>query len=78
MATYGDFQLGMGAFLIWAAQSQDRFRGALLLVALSIGCVFTSRLISLGLDGDVSEFHRMGLWVEVSLTAATVIVLRKL
>ncbi len=77
-ATYGGFQIGMGAFLVWAAQAEERFRMALVLVALSIGAVFMSRVIGLVIDGELSDFHRMGLVFEASLTAATVVVLRRL
>lgn len=76
-ATYGGFQIGMGAFLLWAAQAGERHRMALVLVALSIGAVFFCRVIGLLLDGELSEFHRMGLVFEASLTAATILVLRK-
>ena len=77
-ATYGGFQIGMGAFLVWAAQAEARFRTALVLVALSIGAVFVSRVIGLAMDGELSDFHRMGLVFEASLTVATVVVLRRL
>jgi len=77
-ATYGGFQLGMGAFLVWAAQAEARFRMALVLIALSIGAVFGSRVIGLALDGEPSDFHRMGLVFEAGLTTATILILRRL
>ncbi|MCP4904559.1 MAG: DUF4345 domain-containing protein [bacterium] len=76
-ATYGGFQIGMGAFLIWSAQSQDRYYAALWLVALSIAAVFASRMIGVVLDGELGDFHRLGLVIESSLTVATLFVLRK-
>ena len=60
-ATYGGFQIGMGAFLLWSAFSsgrrgtEERFRIALVLVALSIGAVLASRAIGLVMDGELSE-----------------------
>ncbi len=76
-ATYGGFQIGSGAFLVWSAQSRDRFRPALLLAVLMIGAVFSSRVIGIVLDGDLGDFHRMGLVLEATLTAATIFVLRR-
>lgn len=76
-ATYGGFQIGIGVFLLWAAQAEDRFRGALLLTALSIGAVLMSRVLGLILDGEVNEFHISGLAVESVLTASAVFVLRR-
>ena len=76
-ATYGGFQLGMGAFLVWAARSESHYRGALLLVILSIGSVFASRGLGVILDGDLNDFHRAGLVFEGVLTAATLFVFRK-
>ena len=76
-ATYGGFQIGLGAFLLWSALSADRHRSALLLTALSIGSVFVSRLLGVLIDGDLNDFHRAGLIFESSLTALTVYVLRK-
>ncbi len=75
-ATYGGFQIGMGAFLVWAAGAEERYRGALVLVVLSIGAVFLSRLAGLALDGELNEFHASGLAVESILTAASLFVLR--
>lgn len=76
-ATYGGFQIGMGIFLVWAAGSEDRYGGALLLVALSIGAVFLSRLTGLAIDGQLNEFHASGLAIESILTAVTLFVLRR-
>ena len=70
-ATYGGFQLGMGAFLLWAAGDVRRLAPALVLVALSIGAVGLSRAIGLVLDSSVNWFHGMGLVTEISLTALT-------
>ncbi|MAG32486.1 MAG: hypothetical protein CL908_16510 [Deltaproteobacteria bacterium] len=74
-ATYGGFQIGMGAFLVWAARAEERHKGALVLVALSIGAVFFSRLAGLALDGELNEFHASGLVTESILTALTLFVL---
>ncbi len=71
-ATYGGFQLGMGAFLLWAAADERRVAPALVLMALSIGAVGLSRAIGLLLDSSVNWFHGLGLATEISLTALTV------
>lgn len=75
-ATYGGFQLGMGAFLLWAAAAPERVRGGLLLMALSIGAVGLSRAFGLALDGSLNPFHMSGLVTELSLTAFTLFALR--
>ena len=77
-ATYGGFQLGLGFFLLWAAAERSRVSMALVLVALSIGAVGSSRAIGLVLDGEPNPFHVMGLVTEVSLTALTLFALGKL
>ena len=76
-ATYGGFQLGMGAFLVWASLDVSRVRAALLLMVLSIGAVGLSRAIGLTLDGSPNAFHTLGLITEVSLTALTLFVLSR-
>jgi hypothetical protein len=68
----------MGTFLVWSAQAEERYRGALILIALAIGAVFSSRAIGLILDGEVNAFHQSGLAFEFSLTVATLFVLRAL
>ncbi|MDJ0848847.1 MAG: DUF4345 domain-containing protein [Myxococcota bacterium] len=74
-ATYGGFQLGMGAFLLWAASDDRRVAPALVLVALSIGAVGTSRAVGLLLDSSVNWFHGLGLATEIVLTALTIFAL---
>ena len=76
-ATYGGFQIGVGVFLFWAAQDASRVRGALLLMALSIGAIGLSRAIGLTVDGGLNLFHTAGLITEVSLTALTLFVLSR-
>jgi hypothetical protein len=76
-ATYGGFQLGMGAFLLWAAADAARVRAGLLLIALSIGAVALSRAFGLALDGSLNSFHMGGLVTELSLTAFTLFALRR-
>ncbi len=70
-ATYGGFQLGLGAFLLWAAAEERRVASALVLMALSIGAVGLSRAIGLLLDSSLNGFHAFGLATEISLTALT-------
>ncbi len=76
-ATYGGFQLGLGAFLVWASMDASRVRAALLLIVLSIGAVGLSRAIGLTLGGGLNAFHTAGLITEVSLTALTLFVLSR-
>jgi hypothetical protein len=77
-ATYGGFQIGMGAFLFWASTAEERVRSGLLLVLLSIGAVGASRSIGLMLDGDFNAFHLSGLVTETVLTILTLIVFVRL
>ena len=74
-ATYGGLQLGFGAFLLWAAADASRIRFALVLVALSVGAVATSRLTGLLLDGSANAFHLLALPTEIALTALAVLAL---
>jgi len=76
-ATYGGFQLGLGAFLLWAAAEESRVRTALVLVVLSIGAVGLSRSVGLVLDGSPNPFHVAGLTTEISLTLLTVYAIRR-
>lgn len=76
-ATYGGLQLGLGAFLVWAANSDSRIRMALVLVALSIGAVGLGRALGLMLDGDANPFHVSGLITEASITAFTLFLLHR-
>jgi hypothetical protein len=76
-ATYGGFQIGMGLFLLWAAQAEDRMRAGLVLIALSVGFLFLSRMLGVLMDGELSAFHMQGLAVESTLTAVTLFLIRK-
>lgn len=76
-ATYGGFQIGMGAFLLWAAGAEDRMRAGLILIALSIGSLFLSRALGVLMDGELSAFHMQGLAIESTLTAITLYLIRK-
>lgn len=76
-ATYGGFQLGLGAFLLWAAREEANHPSALLLIAFSLGAVFLSRLAGLGMDGELTGFHALGLAIESGLTLATLLIWRK-
>jgi len=76
-ATYGGFQLGLGAFLLWAASSPQLLRPALVLMALSIGAVGLSRFLGLVLDGSLNSFHMGGLATEISLTVLTLFFWRR-
>ncbi len=76
-ATYGGFQIGMGAFLLWAAGAEDRMRAGLILIALSIGSLFLSRTLGVLMDGELSAFHMQGLAIESTLTAVTLYLIRK-
>jgi hypothetical protein len=77
-ATYGGFQIGSGLFLLWAAAEVGRVRLALVLLALTIGAVGSSRLIGFLVDGDPNGVLLAALATEIALTAITVVVLRRL
>lgn len=76
-ATYGGFQIGMGAFLIWSSSSADRIRGGLLLTLLTMGLVLASRIIGVVLDGHLNEFYTSALIFESLLAAASFSVWRR-
>jgi hypothetical protein len=74
-ATYGGFQLGWGAFLLWAASDAGRIRLALLVATLTIGAVALSRATGIVLDSSANPFHLAALATEASLTALAVFAL---
>ena len=74
-ATYGGFQLGSGAFLLWAASDASRVRVALVVVALTIGAVALSRATGLLLDSSASGFHLAALATETTLTVLAFVAL---
>ncbi len=77
-ATYGGFQLGSGAFLLWAAAEESRVRLAVVLVALLIGAVALSRAFGLLFDGDANLFHPSAVTTEVALTCLSLYALRRI
>ena len=50
-ATYGGFQLGLGAFLIWSALASQRVASALLALSLIAGAIGGCRLLGVLIDG---------------------------
>ncbi len=76
-ATYGGFQLGLGAFLLWAAGEASRVRLALVLVGLLFGALALSRAFGLLFDGDVNPFHASAVTTEVALTCLSLYALRR-
>ena len=76
-ATYGGLQLGIGAFLLWAAADESRVRTALVLLALLFGAVGFGRALGLLLDGGVNPFHVSALPTEVFITGFTLYVLKR-
>ncbi len=77
-ATYGGFQIGVGAFTLWAAADPTRVRAALTLTAMTIASIGLSRLTGLMLDDSFNSFHAAGLATETTLTVFTLYVLRGL
>lgn len=77
-ATYGGLQIGIGAFLLWAAGDEGRVRTGLLFVAIAIGAVGTSRAIGLALDGEANSFHLSALPFEASITLLSLFLLSRL
>jgi hypothetical protein len=76
-ATYGGLQLGIGAFLLWAATDESRVRMALVLLALLFGAVGLSRALGLMLDGSANPFHISALPTEAFVTGFTLYVLKR-
>jgi len=75
-ATYGGFQLGSGLFLLWAAGRAEAVRSALVLLALSIGCVGLSRGYGMLVDGSANGFHLFGIATEASIALLALFALR--
>ena len=50
-ATYGGFQLGLGAFLCWSALASERVPSALLALSLVAGAIGGCRLLGVAVDG---------------------------
>ena len=76
-ATYGGVQIGLGAFLLWAAAEESRVRLALVLVALLFGALALSRAFGLLLDGDLNPFHTSAVITEIALTCLSLYALRR-
>ena len=69
-ALYGGLQLGLGAFLIWAALEPTRWAPALLGYGFIIGAVGDCRFIGLLIDGNWTGFHLFALgfeWITASV-----------
>ncbi|MEX2556331.1 MAG: DUF4345 domain-containing protein [Actinomycetota bacterium] len=76
-ATYGGLQLGIGAFLIWAAYDAARHHAGLMLLAVTISAVAASRAFGLIVDGEATAGMVGALTFEVALSVAALILLRK-
>ncbi len=63
-ALYGGLQIGLGAFLIWAALDPSRWPLALLAYGFVIGAVGDCRFIGLLIDGNWTGFHLFALGFE--------------
>jgi hypothetical protein len=75
-ATYGGFQLGAGAFVLWAAADASRVRLALVLQVLTIGAIAVSRAIGILIDGSPNATLVFALVSEIALTAIGLLALR--
>lgn len=71
-ATYGGFQIGMGAFLLWCL-NPARVRAGLLLVLLTIGAVAICRAVGLAIDGEVTANLQGVLVFELVLAVVTLV-----
>ena len=56
-ATYGGFQIGVGAFLIWSALAPPRLSSGLFSLGLAAGSVGLCRLAGVIVDGDCVNFE---------------------
>ena len=77
-ATYGGLQIGLGLFLLWAAAREARVHLALVLQALTLGAVASSRALGILLDGEATRVLVGALSFEVLFTIVTVALLRRL
>ncbi len=59
-ATYGGFQIGVGALLIWSALAPPRLSSGLFSLGLAAGSVGLCRLVGLIVDGDFGPVLFMG------------------
>ncbi|MEM7466200.1 MAG: DUF4345 domain-containing protein [Pseudomonadota bacterium] len=71
-ATYGGFQIGFAAFLMYCAMNTKYAQVGLVALAFVLGAVGASRLVGILVDGDFSGFHQIGLGFEAIVTAISV------
>ncbi len=76
-ATYGGFHLGFVAFLAWCCFSTERYRYALLSIALMMGSAALGRLIGLAIDGEPTTLIYIALGTEIPVALAATWLLRK-
>lgn len=67
-AAYGGFQIGLGAFMLWASATPGRVGDGLLLSALVFGAIALCRSLGLALDGSLNGFQGSALAFESTFT----------
>ena len=59
-ATYGGFQIGFGAFLLWCALAPQRIPAGLVALGLTAGAIALGRGVGLALDRDLGPTLGIG------------------
>ena len=76
-ATYGGFQLGMGAFLIWCLRDRARYGAGLVAFVCLVAALALGRVVGFVIDGFTPAMLAAGV-LELGMTAFTLFVLRRL
>jgi len=62
---YGGLELGIAAFLFWAAKATARHRAGLMAATLIIGCLAAGRVVGIAIEGGTSAMMMTFLSLEV-------------
>jgi len=76
-ATYGGFQLGMGAFLIWCLRDRSRYGAGLVAFMCLVAALALGRVVGFVIDGFTPAMLAAGV-LELGMTVFTLFVLRRL
>lgn len=76
-ATFGGFHWGFVIFLFWCCFSEERYRYALLSIALMMGGAALGRLGGIVVDGMPTNLHYSALCIEIPVALAAVWLLQK-
>jgi len=76
-AMYGGLQAAIGVLALLAVLRHDLVRTALIAIGFLAAGLFTARLCGALLDGGLSSYTAGALALEITLTVASIVLLRK-